>query len=259
MAGRGAELLGLSGAVAADQFEAVRQGLDPRSGEFLRVRRSTDRESADGTTLAKGRSLYDFTLSAPKSISVMAVLGDDRRLIDAHRVAVAEAMAELECLAAARVRRGGANEDRTTRNLMVAVYHHNTSRELDPQIHTHAVAANLTFDGAEDRWKALQASSIYEHRAYLTEVYRNALAREVRSLWAMRSRAAATGRGAIQVSKSAAYRLNCWRSSVNAANSGTERCRHSSRSTVGSPRTTKSRYWFVSRGRTSWSRCRPTT
>jgi conjugative relaxase-like TrwC/TraI family protein len=47
---------------------------------------------------------------------------------------------------------------------------------------THAVAANLTYDGVEGRWKALQASGLYERRAYLTEVYRNALAREVRGL-----------------------------------------------------------------------------
>jgi hypothetical protein len=66
--------------------------------------------------------------------------------------------------------------------MAIAVYHHDTSRELDPQLHTHAVAANLTYDGTEGRWKALQASGIYERRAYLTEVYRNALAREVRSL-----------------------------------------------------------------------------
>src|SRR5437868_9335897 len=44
------------------------------------------------------------------------------------------------------------------------------------------VAANLTFDGTEGRWKALQASEIYELRAYLSEVYRNALAREARAL-----------------------------------------------------------------------------
>ena len=84
--------------------------------------------------------------------------------------------------AAARVRRSGANTNRTTGNLVLAVYHHDTSRELDPQLHTHAVAANLTYDGTEGRWKALQASEIYERRSYLTEVYRNALAREVRSL-----------------------------------------------------------------------------
>ncbi len=74
------------------------------------------------------------------------------------------------------------NTDRTTGNLAIAVYHHDTSRELDPQLHTHAVAANLTYDGTEGRWKALQASGIYERRGYLTEVYRNSLARQVRSL-----------------------------------------------------------------------------
>ena len=180
--GRGAELLGLSGDVESQQFEALRQSLHPETGEFLRQRHSTDRIAVDGTTQSRGRNLYDFTISAPKSVSVMAVLGGDERLVEAHKKAVQEALTELEAHAGSRVRQNGANEDRTTGNLVLAVYHHDTSRELDPQLHTHAVAANLTYDGAEGRWKALQASDIYEARAYLTEVYRNALAREVRSL-----------------------------------------------------------------------------
>jgi ATP-dependent exoDNAse (exonuclease V) alpha subunit len=102
--------------------------------------------------------------------------------VEAHGKAVQETLKELEHRAASRVRRDRANDNRITGNLVLAVYHHDTSRELDPQLHTHAVAANLTYDGAEGRWKALQASDIYEQRAYLTEVYRNALAREVRSL-----------------------------------------------------------------------------
>ena len=180
--GRGAALLGLSGAVKTEDFEALRQGLDPRTKVFFRVRHSADRTAVDGTKLAQGRSLYDFTISAPKSVSVLAILGGDARLIEAHRTAVAEALEEAETLAASRVRQAGANEDRPTANLALAVYHHDTSRELDPQLHTHAVAANLTFDGTEGRWKALQATEIYERRAYLSEVYRNALAREVRAL-----------------------------------------------------------------------------
>ncbi|MGA3241108.1 MAG: MobF family relaxase [Bryobacteraceae bacterium] len=180
--GRGAELLGLSGPVNTRDFEALRQGLNPGTGEFLRVRHSADRTAADGSNLAQGRSLYDFTISAPKSVSVVAILGGDHRLIEAHRAAVTEALKEIETYAASRVRQAGANENRATGNLVLAVYHHDTSRELDPQLHTHAVAANLTFDGAEGRWKALQASDIYERRAYLSEVYRNALARQVRTL-----------------------------------------------------------------------------
>jgi conjugative relaxase-like TrwC/TraI family protein len=180
--GCGAGMLGLTGPVSTGDFEALRQGLDPGTREFLRVRRSADRTGADGTKLAQGRSLYDFTISAPKSVSVLAILAGDQRLIDAHRTAVAETLKETETYAASRVRQGGANENRATGNLVLAVYHHDTSRELDPQLHTHAVAANLTFDGAEGRWKALQASDIYERRAYLSEVYRNALAREVRTI-----------------------------------------------------------------------------
>jgi conjugative relaxase-like TrwC/TraI family protein len=64
--GRGAELLGLSGPVNTRDFEALRQGLNPGTGEFLRVRHSADRNAADGSKLAQGRSLYDFTISAPK-------------------------------------------------------------------------------------------------------------------------------------------------------------------------------------------------
>ncbi|HMD71044.1 MAG TPA: MobF family relaxase [Bryobacteraceae bacterium] len=180
--GRGAEMLGLRGAIDSEDFEALRQGLHPETNEFLRVRHSADRTAAGGKKLAQGRTLYDFTISAPKSVSVLAILGGDERLISAHRTAVGEALKEVEAYAASRVRKSGANENRTTGNLALALYHHDTSRELDPQLHTHAVAANLTFNGTEGRWKALQASEIYERRAYLTEVYRNALAREVRGL-----------------------------------------------------------------------------
>ena len=177
--GRGAQMLGLKRAVQDQDFETLRQGLDPRTGEFIRQRQGSDRVGKDGATQSQARHLYDFTFSAPKSVSVMAILGGDTRLREAHAEAVAVALAELEDHACARVRQGGANSDRRTSNLAVAVYDHDTSRELDPQLHTHAVAANLTYDGVEGKWKALQASGIYERRAYLTEVYRNALAAQV--------------------------------------------------------------------------------
>jgi conjugative relaxase-like TrwC/TraI family protein len=180
--GRGAELLGLSGKVTSEDFESLRQGLDPETGEFLRQRQGSDRISSDGAEQSKARSLYDMTFSAPKSVSVMAIVGGDERLIAAHETAVRETLQEAEKYAATRVRLAGLNENRTTGNWVVAAYTHDTSRELDPQLHTHAVAANLTYDGTEARWKALQASGLYERRSYLTEVYRNALAREVCAL-----------------------------------------------------------------------------
>jgi len=180
--GRGAELVGLKGEVTSEDFEAVRQGLDPQTGEFLRQRHGADRIASDGEEQSKARSLYDMTFSAPKSVSVMATVGGDERLVAAHGTAVREALEEAEKYSATRVRLAGLNENRATGNWIVASYTHDASRQLDPQLHTHAVAANLTYDGSEGRWKALQASGLYERRSYLTEVYRNSLAREVRAL-----------------------------------------------------------------------------
>src|SRR5215472_2935900 len=82
--GKGAELLGLSGEVTQDQFEAVRHGQDPKTGEKLRQRDSADRTAADGSKQSTGRSLYDLTVSAPKDVSIMAGPGGDERLIAAH-------------------------------------------------------------------------------------------------------------------------------------------------------------------------------
>jgi conjugative relaxase-like TrwC/TraI family protein len=193
--GKGAEKLGLTGEVKLEDFEAVRQQLDPTTGEKLRQRQSADRVNEDGTLQSQGRNLYDCTVSAPKSVSVMAIVGGDERLIEAHRKAVAEMLHETEAVAATRVRLNGANEDRTTGNVVMACYEHDASRELDPQLHTHCVAANVTFDPVEDRWKALQARPFYEQRRMLTEVYRNALAREVQALgYTIESRHDAKGR-----------------------------------------------------------------
>lgn len=179
--GRGAELLGLRGAVDLEAFDAIRQGIDPATGEFLRQRVSADRFSLEnGERTGTARNLYDCTFSAPKAVSVMAL--EDPRVAVAHHIAVSEALIELESIAGTRVRRDGANGARETGNLVIARYDHDTSRELDPQLHSHCVAGNLTYDGVEGKWKALQAWEIYQQTAYLTEVYRNALAREVGKL-----------------------------------------------------------------------------
>jgi conjugative relaxase-like TrwC/TraI family protein len=70
--GRGAELLGLKGEVTSEDFEAVRQGLDPRSGEFRRQRHSTDRIASNGAEQSKARSLYDMIFSAAPQLGAMA-------------------------------------------------------------------------------------------------------------------------------------------------------------------------------------------
>ena len=178
--GRGAELLGLKGDVDLEDFDKIRMGLHPETGEFLRERQSADRYDKDGRKIGTARNLYDFTVSAPKDLSIQAL--EDPRLIEVHNVAASEAVDELQRLASARVRKGGRSESRETSNLVISRWNHDTSRELDPQLHTHFVAANLTFDGTEQIWKALDARWIYEQRDYLSEVYRNAAARELLKL-----------------------------------------------------------------------------
>ncbi len=176
--GKGAEKLGLQGEVQLEQFERVRQGLDPHTGERLRQRMRTQ----EGSKENRGRNLYDFTISAPKSLSIMAILGGDERLREAHERAVAEALAQLERYAATRVRVNNQDADRDTGNLVVACYTHDSSRRLDPQLHTHCVAANITWDAVEEKFKALQAVGIYDRSKFITEIYRNHLAHEVEAL-----------------------------------------------------------------------------
>ncbi len=129
--------------------------------------------------LSERRVFFDFTCSAPKSVSILAVTMDDRRILDAHKAAANAAFKELEAFAGTRVRKDGAMEDRTTGELVAAAFRHTSSRALDPQLHTHFTVFNATFDHTEDRWKALQTSDMFAAIHYGTAVYRNELAKHL--------------------------------------------------------------------------------
>jgi conjugative relaxase-like TrwC/TraI family protein len=171
--GAGAERLGLKEAVTRDQFHALCENQNPDDGERL-----TQRSQKEG----QRRVFYDFTCSAPKSVSVLAVTLDDQRLIEAHEEAARLAFRELEIFAAARVRKQGARKDRTTGNLVAAAFVHDSSRALDPQLHTHFTVFNATFDKEERCWKALEARGMYDAIRYGTAVYRNELAKRVQQI-----------------------------------------------------------------------------
>jgi len=116
--GQGAELLWSAWRGNAEQFEAVREGCILRLENSFGLATVLTAFDANGSEQSKGRSLYDLTFSAPKSVSIQALVGGDERLIAAHDKAVREALAEAENYAAARVRLNGANEDRATANWM---------------------------------------------------------------------------------------------------------------------------------------------
>jgi conjugative relaxase-like TrwC/TraI family protein len=165
--GQGVERLGLKPGekVGREEFLRLCDNLHPEDGTKLTQVHLRDR-----------RIFFDFTCSAPKSVSILAVTMGDTRIVEAHREASRIALTELEAFAATRVRRRGAMEDRATGNLVGAAFEHTSSRALDPQLHTHFTLFNATFDPEEKRWKALQTSGMFGAIRYGTAVYRNELA-----------------------------------------------------------------------------------
>ncbi|MCK3184606.1 MobF family relaxase [Escherichia coli] len=167
-AGRGAEQLGLQGSVDKDVFTRLLEGKLPDGADLSRMQ--------DGSN--KHRPGYDLTFSAPKSVSVMAMLGGDKRLIDAHNQAVDFAVRQVEALASTRVMTDGQSETVLTGNLVMALFNHDTSRDQEPQLHTHAVVANVTQHNGE--WKTLSSDKVGKRPS---AVKRNAVRMKLSVKW----------------------------------------------------------------------------
>lgn len=177
--GQGAEALGLTGKVDVKDFVAVLEGKLPDGSDLSRM--------VGGEN--KHRPGYDLTFSAPKSVSIMAMLGGDKRLIAAHNHAVEVAVREVEKLASTRSMSEGVSETKLTGNLVVALFNHDTSRDLDPQMHTHAVVANVTqHDG---KWQTLSSDtvgktgfieSVYANQVAFGQIYRHVLRQDTEAM-----------------------------------------------------------------------------
>ncbi len=176
--GQGASLLEIDGREIGPKDEAFenlrnnRLPLDPDA-------KLTPRDSENRIRF------FDFQCSGPKSISILALIAGDERLYAAHDRAANVAFAELERFAGCRVRAGAAAHSRDiqpTGNLCAASFRHDASRALDPQIHTHFVVANATYDPVRGRWLALNEFHMIKAIEYAGRVYQNELAREVQKL-----------------------------------------------------------------------------
>ena len=172
--GEGARALGLTGLVTDKPFEALRQNRHPGTGEALTARDQANRVA-----------FFDVQLSAPKDVSVLAMVGGDERVREAFVESVKTALAEMERFAAVRDRRGeaaGTEAFRLTGNFVGALFFHDASRDLDPQLHGHAVLANATWDAGRNEWLALQPVEMLRTSAYLRQVMYRELASRLRSL-----------------------------------------------------------------------------
>lgn len=159
-------------------------GVDIDDEAFARVASNRHVQTNEKLTvrMAAGRRAgYDCVFSAPKSVSIQAFVGGDARLLAAHETAVAEALQELETYARHQAGRGIDKRHVPAHGIAGAIFRHGESRALDPHLHSHAFVFNVTRD-ASGRLLALESSAIFENTRYLTEVYRHALAREVRQL-----------------------------------------------------------------------------
>jgi conjugative relaxase-like TrwC/TraI family protein len=193
-AGIGAERLGLSGVVTADDLRAVLAGIAPGTGGL----------TPDGGTVrphVRRVPGFDLTFKAPKSVSVLYGVSDDPRvqhaIVDAGEVAARAALGWLE-REAIHVRRGSGNaallNDLAARDpeaaeaarlrvvpasgVVAAMFRHRTSRAGDPLLHWHTLVANMA-EGPDGRWTALHGADLYRAVRAAGEVFQSVLRDEL--------------------------------------------------------------------------------
>jgi len=168
--GKGAENLGLAGEVENDVFKRLCQGIHPKREQIL-----TDTTKRAGT---------DLTFSAPKSLSILSELNDketDIKIREAHSKAVEKTMQFVEKYAQTREQKIGERKTVDTNNLVIAKFNHDTSREQDPQLHTHCFVLNMT-QKKDGNWRALHNDQFFKNKMLFGQIYRNELAKNIKDL-----------------------------------------------------------------------------
>ena len=171
-AGTGAALQGLRGEVGRDALRSQLSGAVRDADGNIRqlgIQRAGEWQHRAG---------WDFTVSAPKSVSIEALVHNRDDVITAHRVAVNAAVDYLQRYgAAARIN----GQFVQTGNLTVAAYDHVSSRSGDPQLHSHLLIANVTYD-ADGRARSLSNEQLLQHRRAADSIYHQSLSRELQRL-----------------------------------------------------------------------------
>lgn len=170
--GKIAAELGLEGTVDPAVFEDLLAG--KVAGQQL------GRHRADGNI--QHHPGWDFAVSAPKSVSIMALVHDDDRLLAAHERAVGVALDYLEEHATLRHRSSGEVVHETTGRLIYARFTEYVSRQLDPQLHTHVVVMNMTNREDGGPIVSLETRAMYSEQIVAGQIYRNELAHDIREM-----------------------------------------------------------------------------
>src|SRR2546423_1923797 len=186
--GQLAEEWELTGEVTSEQYERLVAGQDPHTGEQL-IRFVPSREAVnkygEEITTSEHRAGWDATFSAPKSVSLAALVGNDERIRLAHREAVNEALKVFEEFTQARM--GGNKPAITTGNMIAAQFEHTAARPdhengyAAPQLHTHVVIMNMT-KTEQGEIRSVQPLELYRTQQYATTIYRTHLAEKLQGL-----------------------------------------------------------------------------
>ena len=170
--GEGARKLGLNGSVKREAFQQLLNGYSPK-GECLFSRQVDPKVR---------RAATDYTLSAPKSVSVAGLVQGDKRVIEAHHLAVERTLSILEeRYAETRVTTISGRKQVRTGNITAAVFAHGTSRAAEPQLHSHCVVMNAT-QIENGKWYSLLNDSAISNKKLLGQIYQNELAVELQKL-----------------------------------------------------------------------------
>jgi conjugative relaxase-like TrwC/TraI family protein len=186
--GRLAEEWDLQGEVTSEHYARLVAGQDPNTGEQL-IRFVPSREAVNNygeeIITSEHRAGWDATFSAPKSVSLAALVGDDDRVRVAHRESVEKALEVFEGYIQAR---GGGNKPAITTGKMIAAQFEHTAARPDhetgyaaPQLHTHVVIMNLTKTD-EGKIRSIQPLELYRTQQYATSIYRTHLAEKLQAL-----------------------------------------------------------------------------
>lgn len=165
--------LGLDGAQTIER-ETFQNLLDGQLPNGKRIRLSQTKGSKD-------RKGIDFTFSAPKSVSIQALVKGDERIIAAHDAAVRKSLELMQEFAATRKKQSGLSFRERTGNLVAATFRHELSRAQDPQLHTHAIVMNLT-QRSDGEWRALSNEDLLKNVKVVGAFYRATLAAELKAL-----------------------------------------------------------------------------
>ena len=112
------------------------------------------------------------------------LIGGDKRIVTAHDKAVERTLAWVE-KNVVETRLSDPQKGRMVhaggQKMVAATFRHDTSRNLDPQLHTHAVIANM-LQGEDGKWRTMANEKLYRSKMLIGALYRGELAGELEKL-----------------------------------------------------------------------------